>query len=163
MNTVSKRSKELRKLLISEERDHECISSRWQMFFNIGVLKNFPIFTGKHPCWSLFLIKLQAFRPAKRDSQHMYFPVSIVKFLRINFIEHPRWLLLWLLQTQHWITCSKLAISTQLYLFQVKSENTRITLFDPILLFLWLSLNAFSILIYFFVVKSKYVVACFGI
>ena len=25
-----------------------------------GVLKNFVIFTGKHLCWSLFLIKLQA-------------------------------------------------------------------------------------------------------
>ena len=28
----------------------------------IGVLKNFAIFTGKHLCWSLFLIKFQAFR-----------------------------------------------------------------------------------------------------
>ena len=27
-------------------------------------LKTFAIFTGKHPCWNLFLIKLQAFRPA---------------------------------------------------------------------------------------------------
>ena len=25
----------------------------------IGVLKTFPILTGKHLCWSLFLIKLQ--------------------------------------------------------------------------------------------------------
>ena len=35
------------------------------------VLKNFAIFTGKHLCWSLFLIKLQDFRPAtllERDS-----------------------------------------------------------------------------------------------
>ena len=24
------------------------------MFFKIGVLKNFAIFTGKHLCWSLF-------------------------------------------------------------------------------------------------------------
>ena len=30
------------------------------MFFKIGVLKNFAMFTGKHLCWSLFLIKLQA-------------------------------------------------------------------------------------------------------
>ena len=46
-------------------------SSRSQMFFTIGVLKNFAIFTEKHLCWSLFLIKLQASRPAtllKRDS-----------------------------------------------------------------------------------------------
>ena len=34
-------------------------SSHSQMFFKIGVLKNFVIFTGKHLYWSLFLIKLQ--------------------------------------------------------------------------------------------------------
>ena len=37
----------------------------------IGVFKSFAIFTQKHLCWSLFLIKLQACRPAnllKRDS-----------------------------------------------------------------------------------------------
>ena len=47
------------------------ISSRPQMFFKIEVLKNFANFTGKHLCWSLFLIKLQALRPPfllKRDS-----------------------------------------------------------------------------------------------
>ena len=36
-----------------------------------GVLKNFAKFTGKLLCWSLFLIKLEAFRPetfVKRDS-----------------------------------------------------------------------------------------------
>ena len=46
-------------------------SSRLQMFFKIGVLKNFVIFTGKRLCWSFFLTKLQALRPAtllKRDS-----------------------------------------------------------------------------------------------
>ena len=32
-------------------------SSRWQMFLKIGVLKNFANFTGKHLCWSLFLIE----------------------------------------------------------------------------------------------------------
>ena len=30
-----------------------------QMSLIISVLKNFAIFTGKHLCWSLFLIKLQ--------------------------------------------------------------------------------------------------------
>ena len=29
-----------------------------------AVLKNFSIFTGKHLCWSFFLIQLQAWRPA---------------------------------------------------------------------------------------------------
>ena len=31
-------------------------SSCWQMLFKIGALKNFATFTGKHLCWSLFLI-----------------------------------------------------------------------------------------------------------
>ena len=31
-----------------------------EVFYEKGVFKNFPNFTGKHPCWSLFLIKLQA-------------------------------------------------------------------------------------------------------
>ena len=41
------------------------------VFYEKGILKNFANFTGKHLCWSLFLINLQAFRPAtlwKRDS-----------------------------------------------------------------------------------------------
>ena len=41
------------------------------MFFKIGSYKNLAIFTGKYLGWGLFLIKLQAFRPAtflKRDS-----------------------------------------------------------------------------------------------
>ena len=29
-------------------------SSRWHMFFQIGVRKNFAIFRGKHLCWSFF-------------------------------------------------------------------------------------------------------------
>ena len=39
-------------------------SSRLQMFFKLGVLENFRIFTGKHQSWSLLLIKLQDFRYA---------------------------------------------------------------------------------------------------
>ena len=36
--------------------------SRSQMFFKIVFLKDFIIFTGKHLCWSLSLIKLLAWR-----------------------------------------------------------------------------------------------------
>ena len=39
-------------------------SSRSQIFFKIGVLKNFAKFTRKQPCWSLFLITLQVWKPA---------------------------------------------------------------------------------------------------
>ena len=51
--------------------DNKHRSSRSMMFFKIVLLKNFPIFTGKHLCWSLFLIKLKMWRPVtllKRDS-----------------------------------------------------------------------------------------------
>ena len=43
---------------------HNSRSSRSHMFFQVGVLKNFANFTGKHLFWSLFLIKLQPFRPS---------------------------------------------------------------------------------------------------
>ena len=59
---------------------NRCRSSRSQMFFKIGVLKKFAMFTGKHLCWSLFLIKLQAFR---------CFPVNITKLLRAGFYRTP--------------------------------------------------------------------------
>ena len=58
-------------------------SSRSQMFFKIGVLKNFAIFIAKHLSCSLFLIKLQ------KILQHRLFPVKFTKFLKTPFfIEH---------------------------------------------------------------------------
>ena len=65
----------LQKLVISFH-DKIIRSSRWQMFFKIGVLKNFAIFTEKHLCWSLFLIMLQTIWPVtfyKRDSNRCIF------------------------------------------------------------------------------------------
>ena len=47
------------------------------MFFEIGALKNFAIFRGKHLRWSLFLIKLQACNV----------PVNIVKFFQNSFFH----------------------------------------------------------------------------
>ena len=46
-------------------------SGRLQIILIVGVFKYFAIFTGKRLCWSIFLIKLQAFRSVtllKRDS-----------------------------------------------------------------------------------------------
>ena len=67
------------------------------MFFKIDILKNFAMFTGKHLCWSLFLIKTQSFKAcniSKKRLQNRYFPVNIAKFLRKSFfIEYLRWLL----------------------------------------------------------------------
>ena len=51
----------LQKLVISFH-DKIIRSSCWQMFFKIGVLNNFAIFT-EHLCWSLFLIMLQTIWP----------------------------------------------------------------------------------------------------
>ena len=64
-------------------------SGRLQMFFKIGVLKHFTIFTGKHLSWSL-----KACKYIKKRLQHRCFPVNIAEFLRIAiFIEHLWWLL----------------------------------------------------------------------
>ena len=72
-------------------------SSRSEMFFKIDILKNFAIITGKHLCWSPFLIKLHTWRSAallNRDS-HRCFHVDFSKCLRTAFfIKHLRWLLL---------------------------------------------------------------------
>ena len=57
-------------------------SSRSQMFFKVGVLKNYAIFTGKDRCW-------------KKKLQRRCFRVNITKILRTAFfIEHIRCLLL---------------------------------------------------------------------
>ena len=56
------------------------------MFFKIGVLKNFAIFTEKHLRWSLFLRKLQAFRGLAR--QLMCFSVNIEKCLRALILKN---------------------------------------------------------------------------
>ena len=48
-------------------------SSRSQMFFKIAVLKNFAVLSRDNLCWSLFLVKLQAWRPVfllKKRIQH---------------------------------------------------------------------------------------------
>ena len=63
-----------------------------QMFFKIAVLKNFEILSRKHLCWSPFLLKLHAWRPAflfKKTLQHRCFAVNTVKLWRLAFlVEH---------------------------------------------------------------------------
>ena len=43
-----------------------------EVFYKKAVRKNFAIFTGKHLCWSLFLIKLKAFR----SQEHLFLKTS---------------------------------------------------------------------------------------
>ena len=53
-----------------------------------GVLRNFAIFTGKHLCWRLFLIKLQKRKVIKKKLQHRCFPVNIAKFLTTPILKN---------------------------------------------------------------------------
>ena len=68
------------------------------MFCQKGALKHFANFTGKHLCWSLVLIKLQARKSAtllKKSFWYMCFLVNFVKSLRTSFFTvHLQWLLL---------------------------------------------------------------------
>ena len=62
-----------------------------QMFFKIGVLKNLAYFKGKHVCWSLFLIKLQALSPAtllKIDSNTDVFQWNSRNFKELLLLQN---------------------------------------------------------------------------
>ena len=68
-----------------------------QMFLKIGVLKNFTNLTGKQLCWSLFLIKSQAWSPAIlliETPTEMFSSVYCEIFKNSFFIEQSLWLLL---------------------------------------------------------------------
>ena len=56
-------------------------SSRSLMFFKIGVLKIFASFTEEHLRWSLFLVKLQAWRPVAllKETPTQVLPCEICK------------------------------------------------------------------------------------
>ena len=60
-----------------------------QMFLKIGVLENFAMFAGKYLCRSLFLVKLQTWRPPvllKRDSTNECF-ISLYDFLGSKLVR----------------------------------------------------------------------------
>ena len=54
-----------------------------EVFYERAVPKNFSIFTGKHQCWSLFLIRF-----LKRDPSHVLFPEICKMFKNTYFEEH---------------------------------------------------------------------------
>ena len=62
-------------------------SSRPQMFFEIGVLENFAIFTGKHLYRSLFLLELQALRTYKKETPTQVFSCECCKIFMKAFLE----------------------------------------------------------------------------
>ena len=92
-------------------------------------LKDFAIFTGKHLCWSLFLIKfgggIQASIFIRKCFQRGVFPCeySIAKFLRTSILKHIYQLLL--LQTAKiFIELQKTKLKRSLN----KKENLLLTL-----------------------------------
>ena len=58
-------------------------SSHRRCFIKNAVLKNFAIFSLKHLCWGLILIKLQGFSSATLSKRDSNTGVIIAKFLRI--------------------------------------------------------------------------------
>ena len=69
-------------------------SSRTQMFFKTGAIRNFAKFTRKHLCWSLFLIKLQAslqlyFNLVPKETWAQVIPVKITIFTSSFFYGTP--------------------------------------------------------------------------
>ena len=79
-------------------------SSRQEVFYEKGVLRNFTKLTGKHLCQSLFFNKVAGLR-------HRCFPVNFAKFLRTSFLTEPLWwtfimkelikFTIWLLQSRY--------------------------------------------------------------
>ena len=65
-------------------------SSHSRMFYKIGALKDFANFTGKHLCWSVFLITLQTWglQLFKKRLYHMWFPSNFAKIFQNIFTEH---------------------------------------------------------------------------
>ena len=53
-----------------------------------NVMKKFIIFIGKHQCWSLFSINLQACNFIKKRLQHRCFPLHVRKFLRTPILKN---------------------------------------------------------------------------
>ena len=99
-------------------------SIRWQMFFKIGVFKNFASFKGKHLCWSLILIKLQAWFAgtlSKRDSNTIVFCESC-EVLRTPFYRTPTVATSAFIRSTHalWIKliCRNFGMGTFLWILQ---------------------------------------------
>ena len=62
-----------------------------ELFYKIGVLKNFAIFTGKQRRSSLCCNKVAGLRLAnlfKKRLWHRCFPVNFAKFLRTTFLQN---------------------------------------------------------------------------
>ena len=62
--------------------------SRSQMFFRIGVMKSSAIFTGKHLCWSPFLINLRAYNLGQNICRLFHFSAQFVFTTSETELDH---------------------------------------------------------------------------
>ena len=75
-----------------------------------GILKKFVIFTGKHLCWSLFLIKLPACKFIEKRLQKWCFSSHVRKFLRKPYLKNiSKRLLMIILLVQQFI-CFRMSL-----------------------------------------------------
>ena len=62
-----------------------------KVFYKKAVLKNFAIFTGKHPCWNLFFNKNAGFLACsfiKKRLEHRWFFSNTEKFLKTPILKN---------------------------------------------------------------------------
>ena len=88
--TVSLSSSDLKRQYCSKSPKFDCwcVNEVLVRRTKRSVLNNFANFTGKHLCWSLFLIKLQACHFIKKRFRHRCFPVNTAKFLRTPILKN---------------------------------------------------------------------------
>ena len=60
-----------------------------EVFYEKSFLRNFPKFTGKYQCQSLFFNKVAGL--LKKRLWHRCFPVNFAKFLRVPFFTEHLW------------------------------------------------------------------------
>ena len=100
------------RLLLNRRSKHR--SSHLQMFFRKDIFKNFSNFTGKHLCFSLFLIKLRA----KRFILFMWCIEWSIWKIDKNIIQHQA------APAQQTVTLSKSTIETGVEYTQSYPKNT---------------------------------------
>ena len=104
-----------------------CRSSHPEVFCKKGVLRNFPKFTGKYLCQSLFFNKVVGLRPGifiKKETMAQVFSVNFAKFLSTPFLKE---LLRWLLLHLAYIISKK--VNTQQWRFSIRNRNSRLEVF----------------------------------
>ena len=110
------------------------------------LLKKFAIFTGKHLCWSLFSVKLQAsdLQPCRKETRTQVLSCEICEFFKNTYFEehrrtfasdlristhlrsflwycHVAWLNPFKVKTPMWCTCSTIKTPERLHDTQGKT------------------------------------------